>query len=166
MFMNATVLPSSTRYLLSCHHHFVISEELTLTFSYYRGHGTQVVDGKLVATVCGLVERVNKLVTVRPVHQRCATSHEARWGINLVLVGASCTMTDFDVFSQVCCCNRRHRRRQSDRGDMLLHDLTADSPHSERQVCVMRGRYVADCRKALEAGPECAPGRRTPALCR
>lgn len=37
---------------------------------FLRGHGTQVVDNKLVATVCGLVERVNKLVSVRPLQQR------------------------------------------------------------------------------------------------
>mmetsp|Transcript_30153 Transcript_30153/g.55104 ORF Transcript_30153/g.55104 Transcript_30153/m.55104 type:complete len:321 (-) Transcript_30153:15-977(-) len=30
-----------------------------------RGHGTLLVDGKLLATVCGVVERVNKLVYVR-----------------------------------------------------------------------------------------------------
>ena len=36
-----------------------------------RGHGTQVVDGRLVATVCGIVERVNKLVSVKPLRQRC-----------------------------------------------------------------------------------------------
>lgn len=35
-----------------------------------RGHGTQVIHNKLVATVCGLVERVNKLVSVRPLQQR------------------------------------------------------------------------------------------------
>ena len=37
-----------------------------------RGHGTQVLDGQLVATECGLVERVNKLVSVRPLRQRQA----------------------------------------------------------------------------------------------
>ncbi len=34
------------------------------------GHGTHVVDGQLVATVCGPVERINKLVTVRAVKRR------------------------------------------------------------------------------------------------
>lgn len=35
---------------------------------YCRGHGTYVVkDGSLVASVCGTVERVNKLVTVKGV---------------------------------------------------------------------------------------------------
>lgn len=37
---------------------------------FLRGHGTQMVDGKLVATLCGVVERVNKLVYVRPLKSR------------------------------------------------------------------------------------------------
>eukprot|EP00891_Asterochloris_glomerata_P000696 jgi/Astpho2/696/e_gw1.00013.94.1_t len=37
---------------------------------YLRGHGTQVVDGKLQATVCGVVQRVNKLVSVIPLRSR------------------------------------------------------------------------------------------------
>ena len=37
---------------------------------YLRGHGTQVVDGKLRATVCGILEHVNKLVYVRPLKTR------------------------------------------------------------------------------------------------
>lgn len=37
-----------------------------------RGHGTQLVDGKLLATVCGVIERVNKLVSVRPLRARFA----------------------------------------------------------------------------------------------
>jgi len=35
-----------------------------------RGHGTQVIDGRLVATLCGVVERVNKLVYVKPLRAR------------------------------------------------------------------------------------------------
>jgi exosome complex RNA-binding protein Rrp4 len=35
-----------------------------------RGHGTMVVGDQLVATVCGVVQRVNKLVTVRTVRSR------------------------------------------------------------------------------------------------
>ncbi|KAJ7522908.1 hypothetical protein O6H91_18G031000 [Diphasiastrum complanatum] len=38
--------------------------------AFLRGHGTQLVDGKLVATVCGIVERVNKLISVRPLRAR------------------------------------------------------------------------------------------------
>eukprot|EP00798_Chlamydomonas_sp_ICE-L_P007459 gene7459-600_t len=37
---------------------------------FLRGHGTHVVDGRLVATMCGVVERVNKLVFVRPLKSR------------------------------------------------------------------------------------------------
>jgi exosome complex component RRP4 len=37
---------------------------------FLRGHGTQVVDGKLMATLCGVIERVNKLVSVRPLSSR------------------------------------------------------------------------------------------------
>ena len=36
-----------------------------------RGHGTQLVDGRLLATTCGIVARVNKLVSVRPLKSRC-----------------------------------------------------------------------------------------------
>ena len=36
-----------------------------------RGHGTRIADdGSLVATVCGVVERVNKLASVRPLNSR------------------------------------------------------------------------------------------------
>ena len=35
-----------------------------------RGHGTRLVQGQLVATVSGFVERVNKLVSVRPLNAR------------------------------------------------------------------------------------------------
>ena len=38
-----------------------------------RGHGTQVVDGKLQATVCGVIQRVNKLVSVIPLRSRYVT---------------------------------------------------------------------------------------------
>lgn len=60
-----------------------------------RGHGTHVVDDRLVATVCGAVDRVNKLVTVRTLHRRYAAEIgdvvvgrvsevvSKRWRINL-----------------------------------------------------------------------------------
>lgn len=35
-----------------------------------KGHGTMEVDGEVVATLCGVVERVNKLVYVRPFRAR------------------------------------------------------------------------------------------------
>lgn len=37
---------------------------------FLRGHGTQVVNGDLVATVCGVVERVNKLIYVKTLNSR------------------------------------------------------------------------------------------------
>jgi hypothetical protein len=37
---------------------------------FLRGHGTTVVDERLVASVCGIVERVDKLVSVRAVRNR------------------------------------------------------------------------------------------------
>jgi exosome complex component RRP4 len=38
--------------------------------SLCRGHGTRIEDGRLIATVSGYVERVNKLVSVRPLNAR------------------------------------------------------------------------------------------------
>eukprot|EP00249_Psilotum_nudum_P010386 c22508_g1_i1 orf=190-1218(+) len=35
-----------------------------------KGHGTQQVDGQLMSSVCGIVERVDRLVTVRPLRTR------------------------------------------------------------------------------------------------
>ena len=37
---------------------------------YIRGHGTFIKEGNLIASVAGLVERVNKLITVRPLKSR------------------------------------------------------------------------------------------------
>ena len=45
-------------------------ETITDELGYIRGHGTAVVDGKLVATVAGVVERVNKLISVRAIKGR------------------------------------------------------------------------------------------------
>ncbi|KAL4517171.1 hypothetical protein Ndes2437B_g06779 [Nannochloris sp. 'desiccata'] len=48
-----------------------VGEEIeTFDENTLRGHGTQVVEDRLQATVCGVVDRVNKLVTVRPLHRR------------------------------------------------------------------------------------------------
>lgn len=35
-----------------------------------KGHGTADLDGEVVSTLCGTVERVNKLVYVRPLSSR------------------------------------------------------------------------------------------------
>ncbi|KAF8235637.1 hypothetical protein L208DRAFT_1358529 [Tricholoma matsutake] len=45
-------------------------ESLTSSQAYMRGHGTYVENEEVVASVAGNVERVNKLVTVRPVRTR------------------------------------------------------------------------------------------------
>lgn len=37
---------------------------------FYRGHGTTDLEGEVVATVCGVIERVNKLVYVRTLRAR------------------------------------------------------------------------------------------------
>eukprot|EP00887_Chlorella_sp_A99_P004016 scaffold11.g4016.t1 len=49
-----------------------------------RGHGVQLRDDTLVATVCGLVQRVNKLVTVQ------AWRHRYRAEVGDVVVGRVC----------------------------------------------------------------------------
>ncbi|KAL0955158.1 hypothetical protein HGRIS_004067 [Hohenbuehelia grisea] len=45
-------------------------EYLTSSQAFMRGHGTYVNDEEVIASVAGTVERVNKLVTVRPVRTR------------------------------------------------------------------------------------------------
>ena len=35
-----------------------------------RGHGVYVNDGKMIASVCGVVERINKLISVKPLKSR------------------------------------------------------------------------------------------------
>jgi hypothetical protein len=39
-----------------------------------RGHGTLLVDGRLVASLCGVVQRINKLIYVQPVKSRRVSS--------------------------------------------------------------------------------------------
>ena len=47
---------------------------LTYTFIYFfffcRGHGTYLNDNKLYASIAGVVERVNKLISVRPLRTK------------------------------------------------------------------------------------------------
>ncbi|XVF15014.1 hypothetical protein REPUB_Repub09cG0112900 [Reevesia pubescens] len=38
--------------------------------AFLKGHGTTDLNGELVATVCGVVERVNKFVYIRALHAR------------------------------------------------------------------------------------------------
>lgn len=43
---------------------------ITAETGFLRGHGTQTIDDELVATISGFVERVNKLISVRPLNSR------------------------------------------------------------------------------------------------
>ncbi|KLO18000.1 hypothetical protein SCHPADRAFT_913403 [Schizopora paradoxa] len=45
-------------------------ESLTSSQAFMRGHGTYVEDDEVIASVAGTVERVNKLITVRPLQTR------------------------------------------------------------------------------------------------
>ena len=38
-----------------------------------RGHGTYVENEKVIASVAGTMERVNKLVSVRPLRSKCVS---------------------------------------------------------------------------------------------
>lgn len=49
-----------------------------LSLSARRGHGTSDQDGEVVATLCGVVERVNKLVYVRTLRARYSSSNLPR----------------------------------------------------------------------------------------
>ncbi|KAJ3130916.1 Exosome complex component RRP4 [Physocladia obscura] len=51
-------------------HRVTPGETVTTDASFMRGHGTYAEADVLVATVVGYVERINKLISVRPVRQR------------------------------------------------------------------------------------------------
>ena len=63
-----------------------------------RGHGTCMADGKLVASVCGVVERVNKLVSVRPLKSRYDARTKTRKKCEYI---ASCRCSRY-------CCDQWH----------------------------------------------------------
>jgi exosome complex component RRP4 len=50
--------------------HVMPGDIITSEPAFMRGHGTFVEDNKLIASVSGIVERVNKLVSVRPLKSR------------------------------------------------------------------------------------------------
>lgn len=54
----------------------VPGEHITAELGYLRGHGSHIVETEegphLVASVAGQIERVNKLISVRPVKSRFA----------------------------------------------------------------------------------------------
>lgn len=55
------------------------------------GHGTRVRQDRLVATVCGIVDRVNKLITVRGLHHRYAAE------VGDVVLGRVTEVRGFDI---------------------------------------------------------------------
>lgn len=54
--------------------HYVIEFMGTLCLIEFRGHGTSELNGEISATICGIVERVNKLVYVRSLRARYSFS--------------------------------------------------------------------------------------------
>jgi len=50
--------------------HAVPGSTIAAEAGFLRGHGTYVADSNLCATVSGVVERVNKLISVRPLKAR------------------------------------------------------------------------------------------------
>lgn len=47
---------------------------LTQDLQYMRGHGTYIANETLIASVAGRVERINKLISVKPLKSRYSTS--------------------------------------------------------------------------------------------
>jgi len=61
-------------------------EIITKDPSFIRGHGTyQTASGELVASVAGVVERVNKLVTVKPLKSRYVVTIASNDGVALLV---------------------------------------------------------------------------------
>ena len=56
-----------------------------------RGHGTYTCDGKLYASVAGVVERVNKLICVKPLKSRYETPEV------LIFVGLRMSYSHFQI---------------------------------------------------------------------
>jgi len=50
--------------------HILPGQTIPTEIGYLKGHGCYEQDNKLIATLCGTVERVNKLVTVKPLLAR------------------------------------------------------------------------------------------------
>lgn len=46
------------------------SDYLTFFFFTFRGHGTYIEQEKVLSSLAGVVERVNKLISVKPLHTR------------------------------------------------------------------------------------------------
>ena len=67
-------------------HHVVVTSDMIeeLEENTLRGHGTIARRGELIATTCGVVERTNKLICVRPVVQSRYVSPLVAWALSLI----------------------------------------------------------------------------------
>ena len=66
-----------------------------------RGHGTSDQDGEVVATLCGVVERVNKLVYVRTLRARYARASAV-----FLSIGVSIYLQTVEEFGPLIFTNR------------------------------------------------------------
>jgi len=98
------VITTDTTFL---RHDLVLLCHGNVSYDFYRGHGTHVgPSNELMASVAGVVERVNKLVTVRPLHSRHA-----------LLLDSVPSL----IRQKICRRNRRYCNWASDRG--ALHSF-------------------------------------------
>jgi len=69
--MDVDAAPSADVERKASHAHLVLpGEVITEEPTSMRGHGTYLLDGKIVASVAGIVERIGKLVSVRTLRSR------------------------------------------------------------------------------------------------
>ena len=65
---------------------------------FFRGHGTYVDGDKLIASVAGVVERVNKLICVRPFKTRYNVTCAVRSTFSILQCTCNC-LVKFSVCS-------------------------------------------------------------------
>lgn len=70
MDVDATSSSNAERKAASAHV-VIPGEIITEDPTSMRGHGTYLLDGKIVASVAGVVDRIGKLVSVRSLKSRC-----------------------------------------------------------------------------------------------
>ena len=92
-----------------------------------RGHGTFVQDEKLVATISGVVERVNKLISVRPLKSRCLHKPLPPHLFSLFTssLSSSCAPAASSFGPQVHWRGGRRRRGAYQRGARFLHCIVS-----------------------------------------
>ncbi len=66
VFCGVFIIPYAVHTILT----FFVSFGVHFAPYFNSGHGTRVEEAQLIATVSGFVERVNKLVSVRPLNSR------------------------------------------------------------------------------------------------